>query len=1274
MSTLAEFMIVAGADNRPPMLDKPQYESWKNRSRLMKNYPTNKLQADCDLKATNIVFQGVPPDVYSLVNHHKVAKYIWDRVKLHARHIIVKAHTNEARLMHERFPDQLALVANYHQPPSHLNNYHSQYTTPKSSSNSRNQATVQDGRVNVQQVQGRQGQNVIGSGSQKNALGSRGNTSGQAKFKKKALLVQAQAEGKDLDEKQLAFLADPEVADDQVAQTITHNATFQTDDLDAYDSDCDDIYSAKALLMANLLSCDSDVLFEKQYSSLEQHCISLEVAMQLNKENFPKDKSSENQNNPEIQEYFEQNDLKAQLQANDTVISKLKETIHSLRENANPANVKQEIDEIETINIELEHSVAKLLSENKKLHKEKEHLKKTYKELYDSIKPIRVHAKEQCDALIVNLNSKSIENANLKAQIQENVFANATLKTELRKLKGKTVVQIVLCYLDSGCSKHIIGNRSRLTNFVNKFLGTVKFGNDHIAKIMGYDNYQMGNVTISKVYYEGLMHNLFSIVIVDDYARFTWVRFLRSKDEASEFSIKFLKMIQVDVGISHKTSVAHTPQQNAVVKRRNRTLVEATRTMLIYANAPLFLWAEAVATACYTQNRSLIRFCHGKTPYELLHDKKLDLFYLHVFGALCYPTNDSGDLGKLKAKTDVGIFIGYAHAKKDYWIYNRRTRRIMKTIHNTYFRTRATTSFFNTFVPPTRNNWVTLLQPLFDEYFHPSPCVDHPVPEVATPVPAISIGTPSLTPVDQDSPSPKPSSEESSSKVVILNNVHSVNQPPKHISKWTKDHLIYNVIGNPSRPSYKEALTEFCWLKAMQEELNEFERLKFLDSRPAYMNMVVYQMDVKTALLNGILHDEVYVSQPNGFVDPENPNHVYKLKKALYGLKHAPRAWREGKYILLSPRGIFSNQSKFALESLNKYGMETCDPVDTSMVEKYKLDEDPQGIAKKRVKINTTNVRLETIVPHKEDTFQVIIDVIKNSTCYKAFNISFEVPEIFMQQFCVQKILDICLRVQGIHFAKVPDDETTLTFLLDLSYKGPLHKHPSIRVVRKKVTISADDNIIPEPDIALELGKSISLAEAVEEEVARQVYATHARIVTESVPEPARRRPSEQLAADTIKALKESIPNESTVVPTTSSEGTGTKPRVLDEEKVTSEANVILDWGSEQESKYSKEDDDDDDDDNDDDDDDKSIDLEKTNDEETDNEFMHSEENVHDYDEETNDEETDDELVPVEEQVNDDEDEEITNAEDADTGNRNEEITDAAKADAEKAEEVKDDI
>ncbi|GJV03372.1 hypothetical protein Tco_1336941 [Tanacetum coccineum] len=317
---------------------------------------------------------------------------------------------------------------------------------------------------------------------------------------------------------------------------------------------------------------------------------------------------------------------------------------------------------------------------------------------------------------------------------------------------------------------------------------------------------------------------------------------------------------------------------------------------------------------------------------------------------------------------------------------------------------------------------------------------------------------------------------------------------------------------------------------------------------------------------------------------------------------------------------------------------------------------------KERVKIGTTKVRLETTVPQKEETFQVIIDVIKNSTCYMAFTISTEVPKIFMQQFwyTVKKILDICLRVRGEDFTEVPNDESTLTFLIDLGYKGLLYKYPNMfvdhmhqpwrtlaafiinkclfgksasneklrksridilwgmfhrenvdypeliwedfafqidnrqlkkgrleimpypssrRVIKKKVTISAYDNIIPEPNVVLELGKSMSLTEAAGEKVARQVHATHERIVTESDREPARRRPSgtafkdtsqvskkmshdlsqklkgiqtltlkEQLAADTMQALKASKKSSrSQSLAGGSSEGTGVSPRVPDE-------------------------------------------------------------------------------------------------------------------------------
>nr|GEU42968.1 putative ribonuclease H-like domain-containing protein [Tanacetum cinerariifolium] len=772
-----------------------------------------------------------------------------------------------------------------------------------------------------------------------------------------------------------------------------------------------------------------------------------------------------------------------------------------------------------------------------------------------------------------------------------------------------------------------------------EIFGYGKFGNDHVAKIMGYGDYKIGNVTISRVnFMEGLGHNLFSMgqfcdsdleVAFRQHTCFIRnldgvdiltarqglarglpklkfendhlclacamgkskkkshkpksegtnqeklcllhmdlcgpmpvesvnekntpkgpVRRIRTDNE-TEFVNQTLREYYEQVGITHETSVARSPQQNGVVERRNRTLIEAARTMLIYAQALLFLWVEVVATACSTQNRSIIRLHHGKTPYELLHNKLPDLSFLYVFGALCYPTNDSENLGKLQPKADIGIFIGYAPTKKAFRIYIRRTRRIVETIYVDFDEltemafeqsssgpalnemTPATISSglvqkpssSTPYVPPSRNDWDLLFQLMFDELLNPSPSVNPQAPEVIAlianvipPVQAASTGSLFSTIVDQDAPSPsksqttpetqsfvipqdveedihdievahmgndplfgipipKVTSAQSSSTVSPHTIVQSDHQIPQHNSKWTKDHPIHNIIGQLSRPvstrlqlyeqalfcyhdafltsvepkTYKDALTQSCWIEAMQEELNEFKRLDVWElnkarlvarsyrqevgidfeesfasvakleairiflAYAAHKNMVVYQMDVKTTFLNGNLREKVYVSQSDGFVVQDNPNHVYKLKKALYGLKQAPRAWydmlssflisqdfykgsvdptlfirRNGNDLLLvqiyvddiifaasnpelcdlfanlmcskfkmsmmgkisfflglqisqSPKGIFINQSKYALESSKKYGSESCDPVDTPMVEKSKLNEDKEG-------------------------------------------------------------------------------------------------------------------------------------------------------------------------------------------------------------------------------------------------------------------------------------------------------------------------------------------
>ncbi|GKE69572.1 retrovirus-related pol polyprotein from transposon TNT 1-94, partial [Tanacetum coccineum] len=124
-----------------------------------------------------------------------------------------------------------------------------------------------------------------------------------------------------------------------------------------------------------------------------------------------------------------------------------------------------------------------------------------------------------------------------------------------------------------------------------------------------------------------------------------------------------------------------TPQQNGVVERRNRTLVEDARKMCIFSRLPEFLWAEAISTACCTQNRSIIHTRHNKTPYELLRDRKPNVEYFHVFGSLSYPTNNRDNLRKMKPKADIRIFIGYSETSRGFRIYNRRTKKIMETIH-----------------------------------------------------------------------------------------------------------------------------------------------------------------------------------------------------------------------------------------------------------------------------------------------------------------------------------------------------------------------------------------------------------------------------------------------------------------------------------------------------------------------------------------------------------------------------------------------------------------
>ncbi|GKB78971.1 retrovirus-related pol polyprotein from transposon TNT 1-94 [Tanacetum coccineum] len=220
----------------------------------------------------------------------------------------------------------------------------------------------------------------------------------------------------------------------EVNTFVNVNSSVVMNDSMNYIEMCNKCLELKAELIKqhNMVEKDEYNRLSKRFSELEQQCISLEIAMQLNKEIFQKNSTSVNQTEPSFNQLFELNNLKVELQAKDITIEKLKTNIKHLNKTSTTNSVKMNNDEIETINIELEHKVAKLIAEN-------EHLKQTYKQLYDSIKLSRVHAKQHAESLVNQLNQKSVEITDLNAQLQEKVVVISALKNDLKKLKGKEI-------------------------------------------------------------------------------------------------------------------------------------------------------------------------------------------------------------------------------------------------------------------------------------------------------------------------------------------------------------------------------------------------------------------------------------------------------------------------------------------------------------------------------------------------------------------------------------------------------------------------------------------------------------------------------------------------------------------------------------------------------------------------------------------------------------------------------------------------------------------
>ncbi|GJZ35670.1 retrovirus-related pol polyprotein from transposon TNT 1-94, partial [Tanacetum coccineum] len=601
----------------------------------------------------------------------------------------------------------------------------------------------------------------------------------------------------------------------------------------------------------------------------------------------------------------------------------------------------------------------------------------------------------------------------------------------LRKIVEEAkVVQIVLSYLDSGCSKHMMGDRSRLRNFMKKFIGTVRFGNDHSGAIIGYGDYVISDSVISRVYYvEGLGHNLSFVRQFCDsdlevafrkhscYVRYTdGVELIKGSHASNLYTIlgedmmksslicllskasknkswlwhrclnhlnfgtindlvrkdlvrglprlKFEKdhlCFACQLGKSKKHThspktentnlevlntlhmvlcgptrvqtingkkyilvivddYSRTPQQNGVVKRRNRTLVEAARTMLIFSKALMFLWAAAIAIASGRVIESTIR--------EPDKSWKLHVQFDELFEPMALVQLSTGPAPTFLTPGQIssGLVPNSVLAEP--------------------------------YVPPTNKEMEILFQLMFDEYLE-APRVERPLsPALTVLVPVNSANSPSSTTIDQDAPSPSHSPSSSALQSLSLqqgdvaestimedylhapvNNDHFVNVFALEPSSEESSSADYgDVLKNKARlvvKGYRQE--EGIDFEESFAPVARIEAIRIFITNAASKNMTIYQMDVKTTFLNGELKEEVYVSQyvshTRGFVDPGPSNTCLSSEEGSIWFKAGSSGVMH-----------FINQSKFALEILKKFGMDSCDPVDTPMVDRLKLDEDPLGI------------------------------------------------------------------------------------------------------------------------------------------------------------------------------------------------------------------------------------------------------------------------------------------------------------------------------------------
>nr|GEY57194.1 hypothetical protein [Tanacetum cinerariifolium] len=481
-------------------------------------------------------------------------------------------------------------------------------------------------------------------------------------FKDKVLLVQAQANGQVLQEEELEFLVDPGTAENSSNQyVVTNNTVYQVDDLDAYDFDCNEINSAKIALMANLSHYGSDNLAENSSSLALQDDLILSVIEQLKTQvRILKEQNNDDKALVSYEQSLEIKTLKhtlsEHLKEKESLEQQDFETcfVPQTELSAEQAFWSRYLVQSEELNLSASTTIVEVPKELPKVSMVNSGLKK----LKFHLGSFNVVVKERTTTTVITKGTWGFEHT--KAYFRDDII------TFVKALKE----------LFNSFDQFLIDELTEVQNIFKQMKLAVE---QHC---------------VEKNKFQDKMKNV-----------------LKDNDRLLE---QALSVDIVNIVVQDHVNFACMNVNNGVVERCNRTLIEAARTMLIYTQALLFLWAKAVANACFTQNRSIIRLRHRKTPYELLNNKLPDLSFLYVFGALCYPTNDNID--ELTEMAPEQSSSGPA--------LNEMTPVIISS------RLMQKSSSSTPYVPPSRNDLDLLFQPMFDKLLNPPSSVDHQAPEV----------------------------------------------------------------------------------------------------------------------------------------------------------------------------------------------------------------------------------------------------------------------------------------------------------------------------------------------------------------------------------------------------------------------------------------------------------------------------------------------------------------------------------------------------------------